>query len=97
MRSISPSSFIANQNAQLTFNAITTDAGHMIAYFKLNEQGTVVINRERIEGVALGLPPHQQHPAFNVDGDAMAALVRFHGLTQTRMAAGTCDPPRLVR
>jgi len=89
--------FIANQDSVLTFTALTTDAGHMIAYFTVNELGDVIINRDRLQAVADGREPHLSHPGFNVDGNAMEALTRFHSLTQARVASGDCEPPRLVR
>lgn len=77
------------------FDAITQDPGLMLSYFTIDETGTnVIVNTPRLEKVATGQPPHQGHPRFNVNGDAMDRLQNFYQQTLARKTAGTCLPPR---
>lgn len=91
--------FIASNVDVRVFDAVTKDPGFMLSYFTLDPEPTaidkVIINRARLEKVATGVPPHQGHPRFNVDGgNAMQRLQNFYDQTKQKMAAGTCLPPR---
>lgn len=88
--------FMASNVDVRVFDTVTQDPGFMLSYFTIDQAGTtVIVNRARLEKVAQGLPPHQGHPRFNVDGgDAMERLQNFYTQTQARKAAGTCLPPR---
>lgn len=88
--------FIASNDDVRVFNAVTTDIELMPSYFTVDATGTqVVINRARLEAVGNKLAPHQEHGAFDVDGDAYERLTRFYNRTMERKAAGLCGPPRL--
>lgn len=90
--------FIASNQGVRVFNNLTTNPTLMQSYFTLDATGTsVVINRARIESVALRLAPHQGHPQFNVDGNAYEALVAFYDLTMLRFNSALpadCAPVR---
>jgi hypothetical protein len=87
--------FIASDQSQRVFDAVSQSPSFMLSYFTLNDTGTeVIINRARLENVGNRLPPHQEHGAFDVDGDAMQRLQRFYDRTMARKAAGICQPPR---
>ncbi len=87
----------SNQDARV-FNTITTSPAFMPSYFTLDAAGTgVMINRPRFEAVANGTPPHQAHPRFNVDGDAMNRLQNFYNTTLQRQANDQCEAPRFVQ
>lgn len=87
--------FMASDQYQRVFDTITQSPSFMLSYFTLNDSGTqVIINRARLENVGNQLPPHEAHGAFQVDGNAMDALIRFYDKTAARLAAGQCGPPR---
>lgn len=83
----------SNQDARV-FEYVAGYPAFMPSYFTLNAAGTeVVINRARLESVGSQLSPHENHGAFNVDGEAMEALQRFYQKTQQRKLQGQCGPP----
>lgn len=87
--------FMASDQSQRVFDSITQIPALMPSYFTLDATGTnVIINRTRLENVALKVAPHEEHPGFQVDGDAMDRLQRFYNLTLARYQAGDCGPPR---
>lgn len=92
--------FMASNQSARVFDYITRLPALMPSYFTISSNGTKVdINRSRLENVGTLQEPHQAHGAFNVDGNAMEALVRFHRKTQDRVDAAAeggapCDPPR---
>lgn len=87
--------FMASDQSARVFKYITEDPAFMPSYFTLDATGTnVVINRARLEKVGNQLPPHENHGAFDVDGNAMEALQRFYDKTKARLDAGQCGPPR---
>lgn len=87
--------FIASNVDVRVFDTITQDPGFMLSYFTIDETGTnVIVNTARLQKVAQGTPPHQGHPRFDVNGDAMDRLQNFYQQTLARQTAGTCLPPR---
>lgn len=88
--------FIASNVDVRVFEVVTKLPEGMLSYFTIDETGqNVIVNTARLEKVARGLPPHQAHPQFNVNGgDAMDRLQNFYQQTMARKAAGTCLPPR---
>jgi hypothetical protein len=92
-------SMIATDESERMFNVITTNRYFMSTYFAPNvvdpNNARMEINRPEFERVGTNQYPHIEHPSFNVDGNAMNKLTDFYNLTAARVAAGTCDPPRL--
>ncbi len=87
--------FIASDQSQRVFDAVTQNPSFMLSYFTLNDTGTeVIINRARLDKVGNQLAPFQAHGAFDVDGRAMERLQRFYDRTVARKTAGLCQPSR---
>lgn len=87
--------FMASNQDERVFENMTRNPSFMLSYFTLNDTGdAVIINRARLEKVGNQLDPHQEHGAFDVDGNAMQALQDFYDRTMQRKLAGLCDPPR---
>ncbi len=82
-----------NGIAEPFFNGLTTQRDFLLKYFTVDATGAVVINVASMANAATTLP---DHPRFNpTDNIGMTALNEFYTLTQARLTAGTCDPPRL--
>lgn len=80
-------------NAQNFFNGLTSQRDFLLKYFTVDATGAVVINSASMANAATTLP---NHPRFNpTDNVGMTALNEFYTLTQARLTAATCDPPRL--
>ncbi|MFN0251829.1 MAG: hypothetical protein ACKV2T_33440 [Kofleriaceae bacterium] len=80
-------------NAANFFNGLTAQKDFLIKYFTVDATGAVVINSASMANAATTLP---NHPRFNpTDNIGMTALNEFYTLTQARLTAATCDPPRL--
>ena len=87
--------FMASNQDERVFDNVTKNPTFMLSYFTLNDTGdAVIINRARLEKVGNQLAPHNEHGAFDLDGNAYQALEQFYQLTMQRKLAGTCDPPR---
>lgn len=86
--------FVASDDYVRVFTMVSSMPAFMPSYFTLDATGTnVLINRARLESVGGQLAPHENHGAFEVDGNAMEALQRFYDLTLERKLAGQCGPP----
>jgi hypothetical protein len=80
-------------DATIFFNGLTSQKDFLIKYFTVDAMGAVVINSAAMANAATTLPGH---PRFNpTDNIGMTALNEFYTLTQARLTAATCDPPRL--
>jgi len=94
--------FIASNVPEPFFNTISSNKYYMLQYFTVDlTQGTaaakIIINTVSFDGVSKGQDPHREHPRFNsTQNNGMTALQSFYDLTMARMAAGTCDPARLL-
>lgn len=94
--------FIATDQEPTFFNVVSSNKYYMLQYFTVDlTQGTanakIIVNTTSFAGVSNGQPPHLEHPKFNPTGSqGMTALQSFYDLTNQRMAAGQCDPPRLT-
>jgi len=87
--------FMASNQDGRVFDNMTRNPAFMLSYFTLNDAGdAVIINRARLEKVGNQLAPHQEHGAYDVDGDAMQRLQQFYDLTMQRKIAGLCGPSR---
>jgi len=90
--------FPISSDADAMFKVISEHSIPMLGFFTLDRAippGKVIVNPNPFKSVATGLPPNEQHPRFSVDGASITALAKFYDATVARMAAGTCDPPRL--
>ena len=80
-------------NAQAFFTGLTSQRDFLLKYFTVDATGKVVINTASMANAGTTLPGH---PRFNpTDNVGMTALNEFYTLTQARLTAATCDPPRL--
>jgi hypothetical protein len=92
-------SFIATDDAPRMFNLVASDPYFLLTFFAADvsdvASAKMVINYDEFVRVATGAPPFTEHPQFDTQSDAMAALERFYQRTVARQTAGTCDPPRI--
>lgn len=93
-------SMIATDDSPYMFEVLTTSKYFMLTYFTPNvsdlANGKMEINYDEFVRVATNVYPFLEHPQFDTDSEAMAALEAFYDATMARKAAGTCDPPRLL-
>lgn len=85
--------FIATGDAPAFFDAIKTNHVYLRQFFTVDlgvDPTLVVIDKDRIEKVAVGTAPHQDHPRFDMVNPGMTALEAFYDLTRARLLAGLC-------
>jgi len=86
------------------FPTITEDKYYLLQFFSVDlsmglAAAKVIVNTRSFEGVGNRLPPHQQHPGFNIQNEGMAALQAFYTSTASAKAAapaGVCGPSKLL-
>ena len=93
-------SMIATDDSARMFNVVASDPYFMLTFFAADvtdvASAKMVVNYDEFVRVATNAPPFLEHPQFDVENDAIAALERFYQKTVERKAAGLCDPPRIT-
>ena len=91
---------IATDDSARMFNAVASDPYFMLTFVSADvtdvANAKMVVNYDEFVRVATNAPPFLEHPQFDTQNDAIAALERFYQKTLARKAAGTCDPPRIT-
>lgn len=84
------------------FNVIDTNRYYMAQYFTIDfsqgvSQAKIIVNQNSFTNVGKALPPHTEHPRFNLQGSTgLTALNKFYDLTMAAKTAGTCGPSALT-
>jgi hypothetical protein len=93
-------SMIATDDSARMFDVVASDPYFMLTFFAADvtdvANAKMVVNYDEFVRVATNAPPFLEHPQFDVENDAIAALERFYQKTVERKAAGLCDPPRIT-
>jgi hypothetical protein len=93
-------SMIATDDSTRMFDVVASDPYFLLTFFSADvtdvASAKMVVNHDEFVRVATNAPPFLEHPQFDPQNDAMAALERFYQKTLARQAAGTCDAPRIT-
>jgi hypothetical protein len=93
---------IASQADNPFFTVISTNKYYMAQYFSVDlsagvKTGKIIINTRSFTGVGQGLPPHLEHPRFNLtNSTGLAALTTFYNTTAALRDQGKCGAPTLT-
>jgi hypothetical protein len=95
---------LCHSSASSGYEAIQNDTGIALAQMTTSEARmrvffakttTDVVVNDNLQDVAEGVPPHAEHPRYDLVGTgAFDALTGVHALAHARFTAGTCGPPR---
>jgi cytochrome c553 len=91
---------IATDDSTHMFNVVASSPYFLLTFFSADvsevASAKMVVNYDVFERVANSTPPFLEHPQFDTQNGAIAALERFYQKTLVRKAAGTCDPSRIT-
>lgn len=89
--------FTVSADPETFFQKMSEQPHVIMQYFTLAGNPLAVKPNYALVNVTKAVPPHQEHPAFDVaTTGAINALDVFYNLTAQRKAAENCDPPRLI-
>ena len=81
-------------DAATALTQITSSQYHVRIFFAATGAGDVIVNGT-LEDVAVGVPPNQAHPRYDLVGTGAGdALDGVYALAHARFLYGTCGPPR---
>ena len=91
---------LATDDSTRMFNLDASSPYFLLTFFSADvtdvASAKMVVNYDEFERVGNNAPPFLEHPQFDPQNSAIAALERFYQKTLARKAAGTCDPSRIT-